>query len=455
MKKINLFKIGINLFGLIFMMTLFAGISAVLSGAAGVVVAVTGAVIASDPVTVEDVKAGSADLDTDYISKVITEMRPAATPLDTILRNINKDVKIESFKSDFYSVSTRPLYDTVNTAYVSQGDGATSYALKVDTPSMWTVDDTCLFRGVLGVDGLDLLCLVIDKSVTNSTITIQPMNGFAGSGSQAGNEILPTAGIAKDIRIVRCGPAKNELDAQTSPYAIIPVKDYNYMQIFMAQVEESVFQKMHSKEVQWNFKDYQVQSIYDMRATMEFSFLFGYRKQVSDLTSAKERYLTGGMWRSITKDLEYGTGGTDRTIDNSTFVDWTKSLFTGNSGADTRFLFAGDGLMANLAKVDTIIKQIEAKQTETKFGITFNQIETNFGKILIKHHPLLDQANYGDYGIVLDLNHVEKHVMKPMSTRPLSLRDSGQRNVDAVVIEETCGVILTYPDTHAIISPKA
>lgn len=455
MKKINLFKIGINLFGLIFMMTLFTGISAVLSGAAGLGATIAvGAVIASEPVTVQDVKAGSADLDTSYISKVITEMRPAATPLDTILRNINKDVKIESFKSDFYSVSTRPLYDTVKTQYTKAGDGHATTALNVNTISMWTVDDTCLFRGITGSDGLDLMCLVVDKSVSNATITIQPMNGTAGSGTTAGLEIIP-ATIPVNTRIVRCGPAKNELDAQTSPYAIIPVKDYNYMQIFMAQVEESVFQKMHSKEVQWNFKDYQVQSIYDMRATMEFSYIFGVRKQFPDAVNAKERYTTGGIWRSITKSLEYGTGGTDRTIDNATFVDWTKSIFTGNSGADTRFVFAGDGLMANLAKVDTIIKQIEAKQTEVKFGITFNQIETNFGKLLIKHHPLLDQANYGDYGLVLDLNHIEKHVMKPMSTRPLSLRESGQRNVDAVVIEETSGVIVTYPDTHGIIGPKA
>ena len=361
MKKINLFKVGIGIVGMFFVAFLYV-LTGFLAGAAGAIAA-TGAVIAGEPVTVQDVKTGSPDLDTNYISQLITEMRPAATPLDTILRNIKKDVKIASFRSDFYAVDSRPLYDTVKTAYTHSNDGATSYALNVNNISMWNIDDTCLFRGVLGTDGLDLMCLIINKSVGNATITIQPMNGFAGAGTQAGNEILPSPGIPINTRIVRCGPAKNELDAQTSPYAIIPVKDYNYMQIFMAQVEESVFQKMHSKEVKWNFQDYQLQSIYDMRATMELSYLFGVRKQFSDLVSAEERYTTGGIWRSITKSLEYGTGGTDRTIDNSTFVDWAKSVFTGNSGAETRFIFAGDGLMANLSKVDTILKQLEAKQT--------------------------------------------------------------------------------------------
>ncbi len=453
MKKINLFKVGISLVGMFFVAFLYM-LTGFLAGAAGAIAA-TVVAVTGEPVTVQGVKTLSPDLDINYISQRITEMRPAATPLDTIMRNLKKDVKIESFRSDFYAVDSRPLYDTVKTAYVSQGDGATNYALNVNNISMWNIDDTCLFRGVLGTDGLDLMCLIVNKNVSGATITIQPMNGFAGSGTQAGNEILPTAGIPINTRIVRCGQAKNELDAQTTPYQVLPVKDYNYMQIFMAQVEESVFQKIHSKEVKWNFQDYQLQSIYDMRATMELSYLFGVRKQFNDLVSAEERYTTGGIWRSITKSLEYGTGGTDRTIDNSTFVDWAKSVFTGNSGAETRFIFAGDGLMANLSKVDTIIKQLEAKQTEVLYGITFNQINTNFGKLLIKHHPILDQANYSDYGVVLDLNNVEKHVMKPMSTRTLSLRESGQRNVDAVVIEETSGVIVRYPDTHAIIGPKA
>lgn len=455
MKRINLFKIAANVFGLFIIMAVLSCFSVALAFGGTVIHAIVGAAVVAEPVTVAGVKAGSADLDKDYVSKKVTQMKPAATPLDTIMRQIPNQVDCKSFVSEYYAVDSRPFYDTVNTAYVSQGDGALVADLKVNNISMWSADDTCMFYGVTGVDGLDLVCFIISKSVSNQTIKIQPLNGEAGTGGTAGEMILPVAGIPKDARVVRCGACKHELDAQTSPYAIIPVKSNNYLQIFMAQVEESTFQKMHEKEVDWGFSDYEAQNIYDMRATMEFSFLFGVKSKFSDNTNAKERYTTGGAIRYITKSLEYGTGGLDRTVDNATFVDWNQSIFQGNSGSDTRVLFGGDGLMANLMKVDTVLKQIEAKSTEVVYGIRFNKIETNHGVLLFKRHPMLSLAGWSEKGIVLDLNYIEKHTFKPMGTRKLSLKESGTRNVDAVVIEEATGLILRYPDTHAIIKPKA
>lgn len=450
MKKNNLINIALKLFGLAFMMAVMAVISSI--EVAGISMALTGAIIQGEPVSMEEVKAGSPDLDVNYISKKVTEMRPAATPLDTIMRSIGNQVSIKSFVSDYYAVDSRALYDTTHLAYTKAGDGDATYAFTVHALSTWSVDDTVMVDGYNGSDSLPLVCLVVAKST--STLTLQPLNGIAGAGATAGKLIFP-ATIAADTRLVRMGTAKNELDAQHSPYAIVPVKSFNYMQIFMAQVEEGIFQREHAKEVEWNFTDYEAQNIYDMRATMEFSFLFGYRAKFYDEVDGLEKYTTGGVIRYITKSLEYGTGGSDRTIDNGTFVDWTKSIFCGNSGSDTRILFGGDGLTANLSKVDIVQKQIEAKSTFVKWGITFNQIETNFGILLYKHHPLLDLANWGDKGIVLDINNIEKHTFKPMKVRKLDLIASGQRNADAVVIEEATGVITRYPDSHAIIGPKA
>ena len=455
MKRINLFKVAANVFGLFIIMAVLSCFSVALAFGGTVIHAIVGAAVVAEPVTVAGVKAGSADLDKDYVSKKVTQMKPAATPLDTIMRQIPNQVDCKSFVSEYYAVDSRPFYDTVNTAYSKSNDGQLVVDLKVNNISMWSEDDTCMFYGVTGVDGLDLVCFIISKSVSNQTIKIQPLNGEAGAGGTAGEMILPVAGIPKDTRVVRCGACKHELDAQTSPYAIIPVKANNYLQIFMAQVEESTFQKMHEKEVDWGFSDYEAQNIYDMRATMEFSFLFGVKSKFSDNTNAKERYTTGGATRYITKSLEYGTGGADRTVDNATFVDWNQSIFQGNSGSDTRVLFGGDGLMANLMKVDTVLKQIEAKSTEVVYGIRFNKIETNHGVLLFKRHPMLSLAGWSEKGIVLDLNYIEKHTFKPMGTRKLSLKESGTRNVDAVVIEEATGLILRYPDTHAIIKPKA
>jgi len=458
--KNNIFYHASRIFGItlaIAMLFVFNGFIAMGSGIAYAVA--TGAVVADDPVTVEDVKAGST-IDRDYVSKKITDMRPAATPLDTILRTIENQVTVASFKTEFYAVSSRDLVDTVNTAFTRDTDGVNSVALKVNNISAWTPDDTLMAYGVTSgavasgySDGLDLVCFVVSRDVSAETILIQPLNGPEGLNAKAGTMVLPSIPI--NTKLVRMGTCKNELDAQTSPYGIVPVKDYNYLQIFMAQAEEGTFQKLHEKEVEFSFSDYEAQNIYDMRARMEYSFLFGARKLFTDVTNAKTRYTTGGLTRYITSALEYGTGGADREIDNTTVINWTKSIFRGNSGSDRRVMFMGDGFAAYMMAADTVQRQIDAKKTERVYGITFNLVETNFGQLLCKHHNLLDLAGWGEKAIVLDLNYVEKHTWKPMAVRQLDLKGSGQRNVIATVIEETAGAVLRYPGVHAIIGPAA
>jgi len=460
--KNNIFYYGHKIFGVTVFIAILFIFNAIFAVGTGVIYAVgTGAVVAGEPVTVEEVKAGST-IDRDYVSRKITEMRPAATPLDTILRNIENQVPVDSFKTEFYAVSSRELTDTVNTAYTYGGDGHTSYDLIVNNISAWTDDDTVMFYGVVGAavglgtgDGKDLVCFVVSRNVSANTIKIQPINSQFGTGANAAKVVLPAAGIPINTKMVRMGTCKNELDAQTSPYGIIPVKDYNYLQIFMAQAEEGTFQRLHQKEVEFSFSDYEAQNIYDMRARMEYSYMFGVRSKFYDVTNNKERYMTGGLTRYISALLEYGTGGSDRTIDNPTVINWTKSIFRGNSGSERRVMFMGDQFAANMMSADTVQRQIDAKKTERVYGVTFNLVETNFGQLLCKHHNLLDLAGWGEKAIVLDLNYVEKHTWKPMAARQLDLKNSGQRNVVATVIEETSGAVLRYPAVHAIVGPKA
>jgi hypothetical protein len=458
--KNNIFYYGHKILGVAMFIALIFVFNSAMAVGMGVIYSVaTGAIVADEPVSVAQVKANST-IDRDYVSKKITEMRPAATPLDTILRSIENQVSVASFKTEFYAVSSRDLIDTVHIAFTRDTDGVESVDLAVHNISAWTDDDTVMMYGVNSgavdagySDGLDLVCFVVSRNVSGGTIKVQPINGPEGLNSKVGKMVLPTIPI--DTKLVRMGTCKNELDAQTAPYGIVPVKDYNYLQIFMAQAEEGTFQKLHEKEVEYSFSDYEAQNIYDMRARMEYSYLFGVRSKFYDVTNLKERFMTGGLTRYITTGLEYGTGGADRTIDNPTVINWTKSIFRGNSGSDRRVMFMGDSFAANMMGADTVQRQIDAKKTERVYGVTFNLVETNFGQLLCKHHNLLDLAGWGEKAIVLDLNYVEKHTWKPMAVRQLDLKGSGQRNVVATVIEETSGAVLRYPAVHAIIGPAA
>jgi hypothetical protein len=451
MKKINIFRIGLAVAGLILMAVVCfapAILPWLLGG--GAIYSLEGTMITGDAVTttnVQDTPPSSTFLISE-VSQKITEMKPARTPLDTIMRSAVTRKKIESFKTEFYAVDVRPFSDTVASVYTKPSTGVELAELKVTNVDIWSQDDTALAVGVSGSDSLDLVLYVSDVDVTNSILKVMALNGTA-EGSLI---VVPT--IASATVLVRMGNAKAEKDAQTSPYAMIPEKDYNYCQIFMAQVEESTYQKMHKKEVQWSFSDYEALNIYDMKTTIELSSLFGYRRQFTDKLGRDEKYTCGGITRNMSNKLEYGTGSLDTTITNDTLVGWCKDTFTGNSGSDTRILFAGPALTQYISAVD-FTKQLGGAQTEAKWGIEWKVISTNFGKLLWKMHPLFSLIGWDTKGIIIDINNLEKHEFVPMSTREVDLKGSGQKNVEAKVIEETSCPILRYDDTHRLIAMKA
>lgn len=136
-------------------------------------------------------------------------------------------------------------------------------------------------------------------------------------------------------------------------------------------------------------------------------------------------------------------------------MNWMKQIFVGNNGSQERILFAGSTLLASLHTVEDVQKQVEAKNTKVKWGITFQEIVTNFGSLLVYHHPLLSLSGAEDEGILLDMEHISKKEFYPLTVTTLDLKTSGQRLADAKVLGESSCVITSFPDCHAIIKPKA
>lgn len=402
-----------------------------------------GTIIEGETVTTKGQREASSDLLVSTISKRITEMRPDASPLDTVIRNIGISVPIRSWKTEHYAVDQRGRIDVVAAEIDTTLVGAELLDVKQMTCTnyhIWSNDDTVLFQGIEGADGGDLVANVVGRVPADGKLNLVFLNP-----KDSGVILIP-----QGTKATRIGNAKGENDASTDPYAIMPQKAHNFAQIHMAQVEETIYAKLHEKEVKWDIQDYKLQALYDLRSSMEFTSLFGYRRQIYDVTNNKEKYFSGGLVRFIEKQIGYVEGD----VDNEWFVDATKRIFTGNSGSDTRIMFGGDNLAAELMKVDTVQKQIEAKSTEVVYGIKFNKIETNFGVILFKRHPLFSFAGWGKNGVLLDLNNIEKHVFKPMEARELQLRQTGLKNANAHVVDEAFCLMLRYPDTHAIISPQ-
>ena len=279
-------------------------------GVGGLTLATTAAAqTVTDTVTTDAVDAAATSLLRPEISQLITKIRPDVFPMDTILREVGNVGKAESREYKFYSSDVRGVQDTMAAAHV-QADALTSN-IEVTNVHIWTVDDVIFFPTITGGASVELRAQVLAVTAATSLLTISAINGVGSGGSGDGN-FLPA--IADAAPMTRIGNAKDEIAAQNTPYANMPTDTYNYIQIFMCQVEESFVNFNHNKEVEWNINDYRTDAIYDMRRQGELAMLFGYpKKDFYDSVSQKKKDFMGGARHFITKAIAYvyGTAGTN------------------------------------------------------------------------------------------------------------------------------------------------
>lgn len=424
--------------------------SLLIVGGVGIKAMAATGVIVDETATTSTTEEGSPDLlDFDYDKLIVKEL-PSRSPLDTIFRTRAGKRKSESLKVPYFTVDTKPFQDTVTSA-VTVGD-ALSISLPVADIKMWSVHDTLKFQGVNGYDGTsdnnvlsfnNLVARVLSKDTSAKTLTIQPLNGYYSDG-----DIVFHDDISSGTIVTRMGKAEPELAMQTAPYSILPYTDFNYCQNFMAQIEESEWQNLHKKRVQWDFNDYSRLNIADMRATKELSFLWGTRSKHQDLNTNEDVYTCGGLSQYITKNKTHGS-----SISNTDFISWRTELFEDNNGSEERHAFIGIDLWEKLQAIEDIQRQIAANKTERIFGVNFAKIEFGNEVIWLHKHRLMSEAGWGDYGIVLDLQHVSERAFVPLREDEIDLQKSGQKNAKAKVLREVVCPILKYPDTHMIISP--
>lgn len=428
--------------------------------------------------TVAAAEQYAPELTKEDISKSVVEMMPSRTPLDTIMRHLKHNVKAQSQKIGYYQASYKPVVDRMDSSAggggTSQGDATSSYSykgaemttifIKVESPDIWRVHDTLLMRNltlpgtfhraVIGGAGThqdDVMFYVLSKS--GGVLEIVPVNGVKGSagGDNADKYVVPD--FTADCELIRMGQAKSELAISTEPFSIYPSLSWQYCQNFMAQIEESTFERLTRKEANWGFSNLEAVNVLSMKMEMELSMLFG---QGGEYTQGNEHtYFTRGITRDIETVLTYGTGSGDRSITKEQYNGWLKEVFDGNNGSTGRLLLAGSGLIRSLSCVDEFQKNMAPLGKDNALGVDVRKVQSYFGSLDIVLAPLFLQAGWEDYGLILDLEHITKHEFVPMSVTRLDLKKSGQKNADARVIQEVSALTLRYPGCHAIIKPKA
>lgn len=456
--------------------------SALLFGASGITLAsapVVGTVVEGTPTTDDLHDSGIFEQD---ISQDITQMNPDRFPLDTIMRTLTRNrSKAESLEVSYFQKSARPLMDTLDASASGSGltmaspcasytydsathkDGTKRLFIQITTGELWRVDDTFLMRelslpgnkgkAVLGGTGShheDVAFHVASKS--GNILEIVPLNGVKGINANA--EIYVVPNFESTLKIYRMGQAKSELAMTTDPVAMYPEKFEQFCQNFMAQIEESTFAAMQKKKVPVSFGSFEADNIYSMRAEMEMSFIHGAMNKIKN--GSDSTYFTGGIARSISNVLEWGTGGESRELNKEMYSRWLRTLFTGNDGSKERVLLCGSGLIEALELLRESNKNISGNASQEEYlGVKVTKIFSTFGTLRIIHAPLFDETGWEDNGLVLDLEHLYKKDFQSMTATELDLKTSGQKNAKAKVIQEVSCMILRYPDCHALVRRKA
>jgi len=392
------------------------------------------------------------------VDKKITKIRPMATPIDQISRYA-KSQSCDSFKVKYYSVGTRPVTCQVRRTMRAQETGA-SVILDVSDTNMFTLDDTIRVVGVRGVtdpmtgqdysgDNIpDLVLCVCGRDASTNQPIVYAVNGIQTQGD--GPIWVPE--IAEGTVLVRMGKACGELDVQTGRFNNRPTPEYQYCQNFMIQIEQSTFDKLAAKEVDWNFSDLEEDGIYDMRLAQENTYLFGVKQCLQHVSkNGMMTWFTGGIWWMAGKDIEVGEWDSDKqcaVISDENLVDITKDMFVGTGiGNRRKIVFAGSDMLSAFSKIQS--EKFRLKDTVEHWNLKFKSWETDFGEVLMIHHELFDLNGMSDCGFALDPTFLSKKTHVSWSRSVLDLKKAGVRRTDAVVIQEVACLYLRYAKAHA------
>ncbi len=400
------------------------------------------------------------------INDKITKIRPMATPVDQISRYASTK-SAGSFIVEYWSVGTRPIKTTVKTETTAMTSGS-SMVLEVEDPDMFTLDDTIRVVDVKAITNYQGVAYdtIKDKPTPDLELCVcgRDTNGqpivYAINGTLIGKKPYGIPALKKGQKLIRMAKSCGELDVQTGRFNNLPEPEIQYCQNFMIQVEQSTFDKIADKRVDWDFSDIEEDSIYDMRLAMEGTYLFGDMACIRHTTKNNSaQWFTKGIWWMAGKDIEVGHEATDddikkgykdkdRVISDKDLVDISKDLFVGTGiGNKRKVLISGSDFLTSLSKLDS--DKFRLKDTVEVWNMKFKSWETDFGEILTIHSEFLDLQGMSDCAFALDPEFLVKRVHLSWTRNVLDLKKAGVRNTDAVVIQEVACLYLKYPKAHA------
>lgn len=448
----------------IFGLAIFSVLSPLAAGA----ILATGTVVAGGTVTQQGVTGGNSYVETtEYldmrdVERKVMEYKPYQTPLLTLLSE-NSGGTVESWEAKYYAVDARGMETTV-TAAGAIANGITEVTVADSSiftrynTVYWPLIDGDVVPGATKVETGRILMGIVTGFPAANKLTVKLINPKSG-GNLANTDLYDADASGTAIKLYRGGSAHNEIAASTTPWGIVPDTDYNYVQIFMEQVEQSEYQKLMKKEADWGFNDLKRLAIEDFKIQRERTFLAGIRG-VTNVTvdgQTKRFYTAGGFLNDTGIPVNSSFDLSDFVTTPNLIVPVVKNIFTGNNGSKVRYMLGGADIIEAIEQANYSDKHILAKETETVMGITFTKLVSTFGVLNISYYEQLDLLGKPKTAIVLDKAnlYVKDLNGKGFNVRPLDYKSTGIAAVDAAVMEQASTLLIKNKNTHHIINAVA
>jgi len=420
---------------------------------------------------------GGDGLYTRDVDEVVLKINPMSTPLLQIT-SYASSAEIDSQEFEYWSVGPRITRTTIKSDMVpATVNKADRFKLEIDDAGFVTKDDTIRVVGYKGFE---------PGSSTTKTASVVLYNGTAASSQTMGDAkedlVLHVINVDEETGypvcvcvngkkdgkngfklpftlkagtvLIRMGKSCGEMDAQTGRFHNYPEPEIQYTQNFMFQVEQSTFDKMTSKKVKWDFSDIEEAGIRDMKIAQENTYLFGVKRKLRHPNKENfNQYFTGGLWWMAGKDEEIGhIENGEAVIQDDDLVNFARRIFVGSAGNKRKVLLCGSVMLEKFGQIKS--DRFRLKETVDVWDLTFSRFHTDFGDILVIYDEQLDMNGMSAWGFCIDPEYIKKKVFLSLKRTVLELKKSGQRNSDAVVLQEVAGVYLQYADAHARVQLK-
>jgi hypothetical protein len=404
---------------------------------AGAMCAAGGAIPSEGPASIEQARVEVPDLDMSDVEKYVTETKPSRYPVYSIVQNGRRN-KSDSFEYKWYLSDYMPVLDRLTAAATIVTTAGTTSVLKVANRPYFEIHQVLFPKSatIVNTKGEVLALLVV--SISSTGVEVIPLNGDPGQ----------TYAIPNNTELILSGTAKSEIDWGTDSKVNYPYPETNYVQMFMAEVSETEYQKINLKEVKWGMSDYVRTAIDRFKNSMELTFLLGSKSEVIDPIANNQKRTSRGLLNFGIQHLP-----TPTAWDEAQLIKMFSDIFDDNNGSDERYLLADKVFLSNILGMKFVQLQQAANSTNARLNINWQDIQVGGNTLHIKRYNLLDRMGTQNAAIFIDPENIGKAIQIPMQEHHEGLDTNRVRgkNIETVVIRETSCLTVYNPETHGVI----